>query len=184
MICGLLVALLSAGATFLFPLKYRADADVFIISQSRQGVDPYTTVKSAERIGENLAQIVGTDDFFAKVMEQEGFGIDAGYFAEPTNRKRRKLWQKTVDASVVFGTGVFRLSAYHEDPGQASRLVAAAGNALVTQGWQYVGGDVIIKLVNEPVVSPFPVKPHVLVNAFLGFLIGLILSGVLLIRRR
>jgi len=67
---GFVTAVLAAGATFLFPLEYRADASVLIISKSRYGVDPYTVVKSAERVGENIAQIISTDDFYDKVKVQ------------------------------------------------------------------------------------------------------------------
>ncbi len=182
-IFGLLFAIITTGITFLFPLQYRADAQVFIISQSREGVDPYTTVKSAERIAENLAQILPTDDFYQKVISQDGFGINKDYFGGLTDRERRKLWGKTINGSVVFGTGVFNVSAYHEDPGQARRIVAAAANALVTQGWQYVGGDVIIKVVNQPVTSPFPARPNILLNAVLGLIIGILLSGFFIVKR-
>jgi len=182
-IFGLLFAIITTGITFLFPLQYRADAQVFIISQSREGVDPYTTVKSAERIAENLAQILPTDDFYQKVISQDGFGINKDYFGGLTDRQRRKLWGKTINGSVVFGTGVFNVSAYHEDPGQARRIVAAAANVLVTQGWQYVGGNVIIKVVNQPVSSPFPARPNILLNAVLGLLIGVLLAGFILVRK-
>jgi len=64
---GLIFSVASLGVTMLFPLEYRADAEVFIISKSRYGVDPYTVVKSAERVGENIAQVMKTDDFLAKV---------------------------------------------------------------------------------------------------------------------
>ncbi len=182
-IFGLLFAIITTGLTFLFPLQYKAEAQVFIISQTREGVDPYTTVKSAERIGENLAQIVTTDDFYQKVIGQDGYGIDKNYFNGLTDRQRRKLWGKTVNGSVVFGTGVFNITAYHEDPSQARRIVAAAANALVTQGWQYVGGDVIIKLVNQPVTTPFPARPNILLNSILGLLIGILLTGFILVRK-
>ena len=68
---GILVALLSAGITLIFPLQYRADAQVLIISQSRSGVDPYTVVRSAERVGENIAQVMKTNDFYQKVKDQK-----------------------------------------------------------------------------------------------------------------
>jgi len=170
--------------TFLFPLEYRADAQVFIISQSQQGVDPYTTVKSAERIGENLSELLKTDDFFVKVSNQDGYNLDVSEFTSLNDRKRRKLWEQSVHGSVVYGTGVFSISAYHRSQEQAKALAGAAANTLVANGWQYVGGDVIIRLVNPPVVTQYPVRPNLLVNIVLGFLFGVLFISVFVIRKR
>lgn len=182
-ISGLLLSSLTVGTTLLFPLQYRADAEVFIISQSKQGVDPYTTVKSAERIGENLARLVGTDDFFYKTINKEGTGLDSSDWNGLSDRARRKWWKKTVTGSVVFGTGVFAVGAYHANPEQAKRLAGAVANTLVTEGWQYVGGDVIIKLVNPPIASAYPVRPNIPLHALWGFLAGVLLAAAVFARR-
>lgn len=71
---------MSLLVSLLFPLEYRADAQALIISKSRYGVDPYTVVKSAERVGENLVQVIGTKDFYDKVMLQTGYSIDRTKF--------------------------------------------------------------------------------------------------------
>lgn len=180
---AIIFAIVGGAVTFLFPLEYRAESQIFIISQTRQGVDPYTTIKSAERIGENLSELLKTDDFFQKVLSQEGFTIDGSRFSSLSDRERRKLWKKSVQGSVVYGTGVFTVTAYHTDPAQAAALSGAAAQTLVSHGWQYVGGDVIIRLVNPPVVSQFPVRPNIVLNAALGFVAGMMLMGVLVVKR-
>ncbi|PIZ95620.1 MAG: hypothetical protein COX81_00395 [Candidatus Magasanikbacteria bacterium CG_4_10_14_0_2_um_filter_37_12] len=183
LVVGLLAGSLSLLATFIFPLQYRADAQVLIISQSRYGVDPYTTVKSAERIGENIAQVMQTSDFYNKVKAQEGHQVGWSYFEKLNERQRRKAWQKSVSGSVIFGTGVLNVNAYSFDPRQAIELAGAAADTLVSKGWQYVGGDVTMSLVNSPVVTRFPVRPNLLINAIVGFLIGLLVMGFLVVRR-
>ena len=180
---GLLVSALAVIVTFLFPLQYRADAQVLIISKSRYGVDPYTIVKSAERVGENIAQVMRTNDFYNKVKSQEGYYVDWTYFEKHNERQKRKLWQKTLNGSVVFGTGVLNVNAYHTDPRQARQLAGAAADTLVSKGWQYVGGDVTMSIVNEPVVTRLPVRPNLLVNAIVGFLVGVLLMGFAVVRR-
>ena len=89
---GVLVALASLFITLAFPLKYRADAQVLIIAKSRTGVDPYTIVKSAERIGENISQVVGTNDFYEKVRLQSSSNFDWSLFEKMTEKDKRKLW--------------------------------------------------------------------------------------------
>src|SRR3989338_9187735 len=103
---GFIGALLSLVVTLLFPLKYRADAQVLIISKSRSGVDPYTIVKSAERVGENIAQIIRTTDFYTKVRTAEGYGINWDYFDALNERQRRRLWRRTIEPNVIYGSGV------------------------------------------------------------------------------
>ncbi|MFH1286401.1 MAG: hypothetical protein ABII02_01470 [Candidatus Magasanikbacteria bacterium] len=181
---GIILALVASLLTVLFPLEYRADAQLLIISRSRYGVDPYTVVKSAERVGENIAQVMKTSDFYEKVKEEPGYNIDWKYFDGLSERDKRKKWNKSVRGSVVFGTGVLNVSAYHADPNQARLLAGAAASTLVEKGWQYVGGDVSLSVVNNPIVTPWPVRPNVLVNAFVGFIIGVFITGFLVIRKR
>lgn len=183
-LAGMLVGLASLLVSLLFPLQYRADAQVFIISKSRYGVDPYTIVKSAERVGENIAQVVQTDDFYQKVISTEGYILDLSQFEGVPERTKRKRWQKTMSSNVVFGTGVLNVSAYHEDPNQAKAFAGAAVDTLVAKGWEYVGGDVTMKVVNKPIVTKFPVRPNVVVNAILGCVLGVLLMGVIVLRRK
>jgi len=180
---GILVAMVASALTFLFPLQYRADAQVLIISKTRTGVDPYTVVRSAERVGENVAQVMKTDDFYQKVKSQADNGVDWNYFESDGERSKRKIWQSTLVPSVVYGTGVLNISTFHSDAQEATKIASAAANALVTQGWEYVGGDVTMKVVNEPVATKWPVKPNIFLNALLGFIVGVLLMSVLVLRK-
>lgn len=185
-VAGFVAAVIFVIVSLFFPLEYRADADVLVVSKSRYGVDPYTVVKSAERIGENLIQVIGTSDFYDKVMSQPGYTLDKSRFEGQniTERTKRKRWQKAVTASVVYGTGMVRVSAYNKDPHNAEQLAGAVMNALVGQGWQYVGGDVTIKVVDSPITTRFPARPNLLLNALAGFLAGVLGAGLLVVRKR
>lgn len=183
LLIGASAAVLSLLATLLFPLEYRADAQALIIPQSRSGVDPYTIVKSAERVGENLVAIMKTDDFYQKVLDQSGHTLDTSRFIDVSERTKRKRWQKAVQTSVVYGTGIINISAYHSQPDGAKALAAAAAETLAAKGWEYVGGDVTIKVVNSPIVTRLPARPNVAVNVLAGFLVGLAVAGVWVVRR-
>ena len=175
---GILSAMLFTLLSLLFPLEYRADAGVYIISKSRYGVDPYTVVKSAEQVGQNIVQVIKTQDFFDKVMARSGATLDKSQFENVSDRVRMKRWEKAIDGSVVFGTGVLNLSAYSTQPAQAKLLAASIVDTLVEQGYEYVGGDVTIKVVNKPIVTRFPARPNVPLNAAIGFVLGSILSAI------
>ena len=74
---AIIFGVLSGVVSLVFPKQYSADSQVLIISRDRTGVDPYTQAKSAERIGQNLVQIMKTADFYSKVFELNGASLNA-----------------------------------------------------------------------------------------------------------
>ena len=168
---GLLVAAMSGALSLLLPLQYRAETQVFILSRTPAGVDPFTLVKTAERIGANLSYIVYTSSFFDRVLTLTRDQIAREYFGA-NDREQRKAWRDSIDVGVVPGTGFLRVAAFHEDPRQAAILAQAVATTLVDRGWEYVGGEVQIKSVDNVVISRFPVRPNILMNILTGFLIG------------
>ncbi len=170
LICGLLGGL----ASLLMPLEYRSDAQVLIISKTRFGVDPYTVVKSAERVGDNVVKVMGTSDFYEKVFSLEEYALDNSKFEgkKITERVKRKRWKKALEPSMEYGTGVLNISTFNTNSNEATKLAAASARALELHGWEYVGGDVTFKVVNDPITTKWPARPNLLLNALIGFLTG------------
>lgn len=183
LLLGIVGALLVPGITWLLPipLEYRADTQVLIIAATRYGVDPYTAAKSAERIGENLSQVVETSDFYNKVFALSGVTLDQSEYQNISENKRRKRWQNNVDASVVFGTSVVTMSAYHESATEARNLSGALAQAMLTHARDYVGGDIEMRIINQPIVTEYPVRPNLIVQAVLGAVIGGLLALALIL---
>ena len=164
-----------AALSFLFPLQYSSTMRLLLIQQQLSTVDPYTAIKASERIADNLGQIVYTTSFFDKVMNAK-FNIDQSYF-ETDESKRRKQWSDMIDTQVIRGTGMLVVIVYHPDKDQATQIARAIAFVLTTEGWQYVGGgDLQVKLVDEPLESRFPVRPNIPANAFMGFILGTIVG--------
>lgn len=184
LVAGLIGALCTLTLSLVFPLEYRADASVYIISKSRYGVDPYTVVKSAERVGENITQVMKTQDFFDKVVAKAGNNLDMSRFQNVSDRTKLKRWERSVDGSVVFGTGVLNISVYNKNVAQAKILANAVLDTLVFDGYEYVGGDVTIKVINKAIVTRFPVRPNLPINGILGFVIGGLIWGVVVVKRK
>ncbi|MBP7992073.1 MAG: hypothetical protein KAZ30_00250 [Candidatus Magasanikbacteria bacterium] len=181
---GLIAAVFSAGATFIWPLNYRADAQILVMPKTRYGVDPYTMIKSTERMGENLVEIMMTDDFFRKVRVTAGNTLDWSGYDKLTPRQQRRAWSKMVEGSMVYNTGIISVSAYRPDPAAARQLAAALSQTLVDKGWEYVGGDVILKVVNPPIATAFPVQPNPITNAGIGFIAGVLLAAFIVSKPR
>lgn len=179
-VSGLIAAVLAAGLSFLRPLEHSSTMRLLIIQRAGQALDPFTAIRSAERIADNLSQVIYTSVFFDKVM-LAGFDIDKDYFKKDEVR-RREQWASMVATRITHETGFLQVIVYHEDKDQASEIARAIGFVLTTEGNQFVGGrDLDIRLVDTPLQSRFPVRPNILLNAFLGAVVGVVLSSVYLV---
>lgn len=168
---ALLTAAFAAAVSFAFPLRYSSTMRLLIIQNQLSASDPYTAIKAAERISDNLAQILFTTDFYDQVMGAQ-FNVDETYF-NGDERKRRRRWKDAISTRVLRGSGMLDVTVYHTDPEQAEQISQAIAFVLTTEGWEYVGGgDLQVRVVDEPLTSRWPVRPNVPANAFMGFVLG------------
>jgi len=112
---------IAVGLSFIQPLEYGTTVRFLVIQKSVLGLDPYTAVKSSERVANNLAEIMYTTSFFNKVLES-GYGIDQSYFKDD-EEKRREQWADMLGTSVEGGTGLLTIEVYHPDRGQSLELL-------------------------------------------------------------
>ncbi len=182
LVWGLIFSLISGGISFLISIQYSAASQVLIISRDRTGVDPYTQAKSSERISENLAQIIKTVDFYKKVMESTSYTFDKNNWQNLTDRKQRKKWQKDIQATVVYGTGLMNIVGYSNSKTDAVNLSNAVAQTLASVGWEYVGGNISLKVVSSPLASRLPARPNFILNTIIGFVVGVLFSSFWVIR--
>lgn len=174
---AVLVALLAALFSFARPLEYSATLRLLVIQRSALGLDPYTAIRSAERVSEHLANVVYTSSFLAQVLAPE-LDVDQSIFNSDA-RKRREQWQRMVQTEIARGTGILTITAYHPRRDEAEHIATAIGSVLQTAGWTYVGGsaaDLQVRVVDEPIASRFPVRPPIPANALGGFVLGALLG--------
>jgi capsular polysaccharide biosynthesis protein len=175
---GIIFLLASAGISLLFPRYYSADSQILIISRDRTGVDPYTQAKSAQQIGGNLASVMNTKDFYDKVMSANAYPFDRNVWNQLNDRQQRKKWAKDVQATMVYGTGIMNIKVYSYSQDEAVNLSNAISQTVASQGWEYLGGDVAIKVVSAPLVSRWPTRPNILLNSGIGFAVGFLISAL------
>ena len=181
---ALLVGVTALLVSLLFPKQYSAESQVLIISRDRSGVDPYTQAKSAERIGENLAGVMQTDDFYQKVLESANATFDKEPWQKLSDRARRNKWQKDVTSEMVYNTGLLKIVVYSDSKENARAFSTAVTETVASRGWEYVGGDVALKAVNRPLVSNWQARPNLVTNAAVGFLIGGMIASLWVVRYR
>lgn len=179
---GFVFAVLSAGASLFFPRQYLATSQVLIISRDRAGVDPYTQARSAERIGANLAQVMKTADFYNKVINSNAFSFDRDQWKNLNDRAQRKKWAKDVRAAMVYGASLMNIQVYSYSQSEVINLSNAVTQTLAAQGWEYLGGDVAIKVVSGPLVSRWFARPNILINVAVGLFVGILISSLWVIR--
>ncbi|MFA5413782.1 MAG: Wzz/FepE/Etk N-terminal domain-containing protein [Patescibacteria group bacterium] len=156
------------------PFQYSAKTRILVIP-SGSGLDAYSALKSAEAIGENIAQVIYTTSFFDKVV-QNNSSIKNIWSTD--ENKKRKQWEKMIRAEVIYGTGMVDITVYHKDKEQASMLAFTIADVLSKEGRNYFGMPGLqITMVSSPLLSKYPVKPNILLNVFMGLLLGL-LGGV------
>jgi capsular polysaccharide biosynthesis protein len=173
----LIFIILAALITFTQPLKYEAKSRLLIV-QNVTGVDPYTVSKSNQYLSSLFSQIVYSNAFFSLVTGSNKFDIDKDYFSSDY-KKQMKTWQKTISAQSN-DAGIISISIYHPNTYQAEQIALGVNDILITQSFNFQSSDegVAVKIIDQPLISDYPVKPNIIFNflafSFLGVLSGLI----------
>ncbi|MFA5935411.1 MAG: Wzz/FepE/Etk N-terminal domain-containing protein [Patescibacteria group bacterium] len=168
---GLVLAL---GFSLVQPLRYSSSVRLLITQTNVTGLDPYTAVKSTERIAQNLSEVIFTSSFFNAVMSSEK--IDRNYF--PVDEiKKRAAWRDAISTSVVPGTGVMTVVAYHSSRAQAMELAIRVAQEIANQAPNYFGYSVRVQVIDDPLPSRFFAKPDFARNAMMGLVAGFLAAS-------
>ncbi len=91
-------------------------------------------------------------------------------------------WLKTVDTRTISDTGIIEINVYHPRPAQAQQIALAVNDLLVNKNALYQGDEqkVQLKVIDQPLVSPYPVKPNIIRN-FLAALAGSLVMSIFFI---
>ncbi|MEO5927248.1 MAG: Wzz/FepE/Etk N-terminal domain-containing protein [Patescibacteria group bacterium] len=172
-IAALIGLVLALGFSLIQPLRYSSSVRLLITQTNVTGLDPYTAIKSTERIAQNLSEVVYTSSFFNAVMANES--IDRNYFPTDEISKRQK-WQDTIATSVVPDTGIMVVTAYHTSREQAQDLSLQVAQQISTQAPNYFGYSVRVQVIDDPLPSRFFAKPDFLRNGLMGLVAGFLIG--------
>lgn len=169
--------LAAAAVTFSQPLKYRASSRLLMIQEGTNS-DAYSVAKANQYLGSLLAESAYSGSFFDLLSSSNNQSIDWGYFSG-SYKQQIKTWKKTIYARNVSDTGIIEIEIYHPNADQAKQISLAVDNMLMTQNnlYQNSNSNLKIKVIDQPIVSSFPVKPNLFINfgaaLIFGFLLGL-----------
>lgn len=177
------VAGLALGAVYAFfqPRLFAASARLLVTQNAASGLDPYTAIKTSERVATSLSQLIYTSTFMAGTLTRaQGFNPD--YF--PTDDQARlSAWSQAVGAKVAADTGILKIMVFHPACDQAKILASALVDELVAKAPDYFGSGVRAQLVDGPLCSNRPAKPDVFKLTLGGGLVGLLFSSILLLSK-
>ena len=164
--------------SFTQPLKYSAKSQLLVVPNYQEGADPYQISRTNEYLSTLLSQITYSSSFFEATVKPE-YHIDTAYFGD-TFKKRLATWHKTIEVKPVQDYGIISVKVYHPDKDQANKLVQAIDYNLITRANYYhgLGNKVTIKVIDEPVVSSWPVKPNVPLNFGLAIVLGVLFGFI------
>ena len=172
-ISSVLGLVLAIGFSLIQPLRYSSTVRLLITQTNVTGMDPYTAVKSTERIAQNLAEVIYTSSFYNAVMA--GGTIDAAYFPQDEIAKRDK-WKQAVATAVVPGTGVMSVTAYHPSRDQAQAIAVRVAQEISSQAPNFFGYSVRVQIIDDPLPSRFFAKPDFKTNAIFGAIAGFLIA--------
>jgi len=173
----LAVSAITAVLTFVQPLKYEAKSKLLVVASAKGTVDPYALARSNVYLSNVFANIISTDQFYREVVNS-GYDINQDYFAGNNYEQRMKIWNRTVKAKAINDTGFISMSVLHPDKYQLEQIARAVNYILKTRNKEYhdVLDGATIRIVDEPMISGWPVKPDIILNLSLGIIFGFILS--------
>ena len=156
-------------------LKYRSSTRLLVVQEYSGIADPYVASRSTQYLSNILAEIVYSTSFFNEVMKS-GFNIDDNF--SKNKQKRKKQWKKMINTRVINNTGIIVINVYNKNQWQAEQIAKAVSYTLRTKHSRYHGGGskVLIKVIDEPITSNYPVKPNLVVSFILSLIFGLILG--------
>lgn len=165
----------TAGLSLIVPLKYGAKSRLLVV-QNTQGSDAYTVSKSNEYLGNLFAEVANSGSFYNFVLSSQ-YNIDKNYFAGNYN-EQIKIWKKTIETKTLSDTGIVEINIYHPNPYQAQQLALAVNDIMINKNSSYQGNGngIKISIIDQPLISNYPIKPNLIQNILVAGAGGLMLS--------
>ncbi|MFH1427342.1 MAG: hypothetical protein ABIG60_02330 [Patescibacteria group bacterium] len=179
-IISIIIIFLIVGViiTFVQPIQFGAESKLLIVQSFPLGTDPYAVSRSNEQLSNVLAKVVSSNSFYNDVINS-GYNINQAYFSNSKNEiKEMNKWRQTVSVKALNDSGIIAVNVYHTDKGQLEQISKAVNYVMQTKHKNYhgAGDNVVVKVIDKPIISVYPVKPNIMLNLILALLLGLVTS--------
>lgn len=164
-------AVLAVGLSFIPDQLYESEVDLLIVQKQSDTMDSYTAQKAAEKLGNNLINVVYSLDFQNRVFNTGRVHPDQFSTSAKDNKKE---WEELVKAQVVPETGIIKVYGYGTDTTKSADIALGVAEVLTSHASDYHGGgdSVTIKQIDGPITSSRPVKPNIPLNGLAAGMLG------------
>lgn len=165
------------------PVQYKVSSKVLVIQKQIAGQDIYSISKSSQYLSQIMRQAIYSDTFFNEVIKSP-HQIQATDFSAET-KQRRKQWQKTVRVGITRDLGILEIEVFYPEKEKAERISQAVISVLTKDHQLYHGGgqNVVLKVLDYPLVNQKPVTINIWLGSIMGALIGFLIGSFWAIKR-
>lgn len=160
--------------TAFIPPKYTSEVSLMVIQkQPSYDVDAFAAAKSAEYLSDVFSKVIYSETFLNDVLEAP-YEINTNFSSLPEERKEE--WKDMIDIKKINNTGILNVIVYSRYQEEAENIAKAVVWSYEIRGQKYHGGGdrVKIELIDGPITSERPAEPNLLLNTFLGLVVGLV----------
>ncbi len=177
---ALLIVLFSAFAALMLSMQqtpqYLSTFRMLILQKNDGDIDAYTLARASEKLGNNLATVIGTSAFLDRVVST---GLVSSTDFSSVESQRREQWFTYVSADLVPETSILEINVRYPDRAKAEKMLVAIESVLLTESAGFLGmpqDQIFMQVVDAPLTSLNPVAPVVPLDTLAGALLGVIIS--------
>jgi len=169
-------ALVALTLSMLQTPQYLSSSRMLILQKNDGDIDAYTLARASEKLGNNLATIIGTSAFMDRAIST---GLVNTKDFSSVESQRRAQWLSFVSADLVPETSILEINVRHPDRAKAEKMLVAIESVLLTESAGFLGmpqDQIFMQVVDAPLTSLNPVAPVVPLDTLAGALLGVIVS--------
>jgi len=104
------------------------------------------------------------------------YNIDRNYFSGNYSQQLKK-WRETISTGTQGDTGIIEINVYHTNVQEAKQIALAINDILINNNENYHSGQNIkVNIIDQPLVSSYPVKPNLPYNAALALVASFLVA--------
>lgn len=168
----LIFVLISCVLSLIQKNEYSSTAKILIIQEQNQNLDAYIASKASESISKTLKDAILSSSFRNSVLSEYSDESAYNFIGE---KKKRKQWQKSVDAKIIPNTSILQIKTYDVSSFNSEKLLNNIISVLLEKHRDYHGGgdSIRLQIVDTPITSTYPVRPNWIVNLFMSFVLAI-----------
>ncbi|MFH1145868.1 MAG: hypothetical protein V1707_02815 [bacterium] len=168
---------------FIQPVTYRSTSSLLVVQKQNAVLDAYTAARAAERVGKNLVNVFDSASFRNKVWIITGEDVKKKF--GDSEEKVSKNWNKRLSIRLEPDTSILKVAVYAPTVTEALMINQAVDEVLVKQHAEYLStnSDTAVGEIDPSYVKNRPYRPNFPLNALVGFIAGIIITGCYFVYR-